>query len=280
MADNEQQEITAKEEKPDGEQPKAAKAKGEKPKGEKPRGEKPKGEKSQDEKSQDEKPKGDKPKGDKPKGDKPRGDKKKAAETTGKPLRTPESRLHAKYRQEVVPAMMRKFGWDNPNQVPRVEKVVVNIGVGEASKDIKLLENAIRDLKIITGQAPVSTRARTSVAAYKIRTGMPIGTFVTLRGNRMYEFLDRLFSLALPRVRDFQGLNPNSFDGTGNFTFGIKEQLVFPEIDYDEIDKVRGMDITIVTTAKNDMHAQSLLKNLGCPFRITGGTETEGESEG
>jgi large subunit ribosomal protein L5 len=265
MAENEQQENIAKEEAPVEEQ-KAAKPKGEKSKGDKPK---------------EDKPKGDKPKGDKPKGDKPKGgDKKKAAEVEGKPLRTPESRLHARYIAEVVPALMRKFGWKNPNQAPKVEKVVINIGVGEASKDIKMLENAVRDLKIITGQAPVQTRARTSVAAYKIRTGMPIGTFVTLRGNRMYEFLDRLFSLALPRVRDFQGLNPNSFDGTGNFTFGIKEQLVFPEIDYDDIDKVRGMDITIVTTAENDMHALALLKSLGCPFRLSPGSETERESEG
>jgi large subunit ribosomal protein L5 len=141
------------------------------------------------------------------------------------------------------------------------------MGVGEGARDIKVLEAAIKDLEIITGQKPNMTRAKTSQAAYKIRTGMPVGTAVTLRGNRMYEFLDKLFNLALPRVRDFQGLNPNSFDGSGNFTFGIREQLVFPEIDYDEIDRVRGMDITIVTTAGNDLHASALLRELGCPFR-------------
>lgn len=212
-----------------------------------------------------------------PRSGKSKSDKK---ETTagGRPLRTPQSRLLKRYREEVVPSMMRQFGWTNPHQVPKIDKVVVSIGVGDAARDIKLLENAMKDLAIITGQRPVMTRARKSVASYKIRTGMPIGTFVTLRGNRMYEFLDRLFSLALPRVRDFQGLNPNSFDGTGNFTFGIREQLVFPEIDYDEIDRVRGMDITIVTTAKNDLHALSLLKGLGCPFRGTSSEEsTEGE---
>jgi large subunit ribosomal protein L5 len=264
-----------KAEKLEGAQAEGAAAEGEKPEGEKPKGDKPKGDK----------PKGDKPKGDKPKGDKgAKGDKaktdKKAKEPVGKPLRTPESRLRKKFRTDVVASMMRQFSWKNPHQVPHVEKVIVNIGVGDASRDIKLLEAAQRDLTIITGQKPLQSRARKSVAAYKIRTGMPIGAFVTLRGNRMYEFLDRLFSLALPRVRDFQGLNPNSFDGTGNFTFGIREQLVFPEIDYDEIDKVRGMDITIVTTAENDMQALALLRHLGCPFRGTTGIEVTGESEG
>ena len=265
MADNEQ-----REKKPKGGKPKAAKPAEDRPQAEAAEGAKP----------EEEKPKAEKPKGGKPKGEKGKADKKKAKEIVGKPLRTPLSRLRARYREEVVPAMMRQFGWDNPHQVPKVAKVVVNIGVGEASRDIKVLEAAQRDLAIITGQHAVTTKARLSVAAYKIRTGMPIGTFVTLRGNRMYEFLDRLFSLALPRVRDFQGLNPNSFDGTGNFTFGIREQLVFPEIDYDEIDKVRGMDITIVTTAENDIHALALLRNLGCPFRVIAGSETAGESEG
>ncbi|HEX9744367.1 MAG TPA: 50S ribosomal protein L5 [bacterium] len=173
------------------------------------------------------------------------------------------------WREEVIPSMLKEFGLGNVHEVPRIEKVVVNLGVGEGSRDIKVLEAAMKDLTIITGQKPVMTRARKSVAQYKLRAGMPVGTFVTLRGNRMYEFLDRLFNLALPRVRDFQGLNPNSFDGTGNYTFGIVEQLVFPEIDYDEIDRIRGMDITIVTSARNDAHAQALLKGLGCPFRIT-----------
>jgi len=184
-----------------------------------------------------------------------------------RPLRTPYSRLWKRYREEIVPALMKELGLGNPWEAPRLEKVVINMGVGDGAKDIKILESAIKDLTIITGQKPIMTRTRMSQAAYKIRTGMPVGTCVTLRGNRMYEFLDKLFSIALPRVRDFQGLNPNAFDGSGNFTFGIKEQLVFPEIDYDEIDRVRGMDITIVTTARNDKHAQSLLRELGCPFR-------------
>ena len=199
---------------------------------------------------------------------KEKAEKKEAA--GGKPLRTPQSRLLKAYREEVRPSLMKRFGWTNVHQVPRVEKVILSMGVGDGARDIKLIESAMVDLTVITGQKGVMTKARLSQAAYKIRTGMPVGTFVTLRGNRMYEFLDRLFNLALPRVRDFQGLNPNSFDGTGNFTFGIKEQLVFPEVDYDEIDRVRGMDITIVTTAKNDLHAQALLGELGCPFRTTG----------
>jgi len=202
---------------------------------------------------------------------KKKGDGKKAESPPTRPLKTPQSRLWKRYRDEIVPALMKEFGWGNRWQAPRLEKVVINLGVGEAARDIKHLEGAMYDLQIITGQKAVISRARTSQAAYKIRTGMPIGTMVTLRGNRMYEFLDKLFSIALPRVRDFQGLNMNSFDGTGNFTFGIKEQLVFPEIDYDEIDHVRGMDISIVTTAKNDMHAAALLRELGCPFRREAG---------
>jgi len=218
-------------------------------------------------------------KAEKPKAEK-KSEKKKAAEpVAGKPTRTPPSRLLIKYREQVVPAMMKEFNWKNPHQVPKIEKVVVSMGVGDGARDIKVLEAAKRDLAVITGQAAVITKARKSVAAYKIRTGMPIGTFVTLRGNRMYEFLDRLFSLALPRVRDFQGINPNSFDGTGNLTFGIREQLVFPEVRYDEIDRVRGMDITICTTAKNDAQAYALLKYLGCPFRLAPGEEKQTESE-
>jgi large subunit ribosomal protein L5 len=198
-----------------------------------------------------------------------KGKGKGEAEKPSRPLRTPKSRLLTQYREEVVPAMMREFGWKNPLEVPRLEKVIISMGVGEGSRDIKILESAGKDLTVISGQRPVVTKARKSVASYKLRTGMPVGTFVTLRGNRMYEFVDKLFSIALPRVRDFQGISPNSFDGTGNFTMGIREQLVFPEIDYDEIDRVRGMDITIVTTAKNDMHALALLRGLGCPFRVT-----------
>ncbi len=209
--------------------------------------------------------------------EKKKGDGKKAEKPATRPLKTPQSRLWKRYREEIVPALMKEFGWGNRWQVPRLEKIVLNLGVGEAARDIKHLEAAMYDLQIITGQKAVISRARTSQAAYKIRTGMPIGTMVTLRGNRMYEFLDKLFSIALPRVRDFQGLNMNSFDGTGNFTFGIKEQLVFPEIDYDEIDRVRGMDISIVTTAKNDMHAAALLRELGCPFRREAGREEAGK---
>lgn len=178
-----------------------------------------------------------------------------------------ESRLKKLYFEKVVPEMMKEFGWTNPNQVPRLEKVVLNMGVGEGSRDIKVIEAAMKDLAMITGQRPVITRAKKSVAAYKIRTGMPIGTAVTLRGSLMYHFLDKLFTIALPRVRDFSGLNPNSFDGHGNYTIGIREQIVFPEISYDEISKVRGLDITIVTTAKNDAEARSLLIHLGCPIR-------------
>jgi large subunit ribosomal protein L5 len=215
-----------------------------------------------------------------PKAEKTKGEKKSKDAIAAVALQTPESRLHKRMAEEIAPAMMRQFGWKNRNQVPKVEKVIVSMGVGEAAKDIKLLDAAQRDLTIITGQHPVITKARKSVAAYKLRTGMPVGTFVTLRGNRMYEFLDRLFNLALPRVRDFQGLNPNAFDGTGNFTFGVREQLVFPEINYDEIDKVRGMDITIVTTAENDEQALSLLKLLGCPFRGAGGVSATLENEG
>lgn len=184
-----------------------------------------------------------------------------------RPLRTPQSRLWKRFREEITPSLMKEFSWKNNHQVPKLDKVVINMGVGEGSRDIKVLEAAIRDIEVITGQKPMMKRARKSVAAYKVRTGMPVGTSITIRGNRMYEFIDKLFNLALPRVRDFQGLNPNSFDGTGNYTFGIREQLVFPEIDYDEVDRVRGMDITIVTTTKNDMYAQALLRELGCPFR-------------
>lgn len=178
-----------------------------------------------------------------------------------------ESRLRMLYKEKVIPEMMKEFEWKNPHQVPKLEKVIINMGVGEGSRDIKLIEGAIVDLTIITGQKPVLTRARNSVAQFKIRTGMPVGLMVTIRGNMMYHFLEKLFTIALPRVRDFQGLNSNSFDGHGNYTLGIREQIVFPEINYNEITKVRGMDITIVTTAENDAEARSLLRNLGCPLR-------------
>ncbi|MCG0276124.1 MAG: 50S ribosomal protein L5 [Thermosediminibacteraceae bacterium] len=175
-------------------------------------------------------------------------------------------RLREKYEKEVIPAMMKKFNYKNVMQVPRLEKVVLNMGISDAKENPKAIESATRDLAMITGQKPVVTKAKKSIASFKIRKGMAIGAKVTLRGNRMYEFLDKLFNIALPRVRDFKGLSPNSFDGRGNYTLGIREQLIFPEIDYDKIDKIRGMDITIVTTAKTDEEARELLKGLGMPF--------------
>lgn len=198
------------------------------------------------------------------KASKKKGDAKEEIEPSG-PLVTP--RMLVLFREKVVPQMMKEFGWANPNRVPKIEKVVINIGIGEGSRDIKLIEASTEDVRVITGQQPMITRARKSVAQYKLRTGMPVGLAVTLRGRRMYHFLDKLFNLALPRVRDFQGLNPNSFDGRGNFTMGLKEQLVFPEIDYDKVVKVRGMDISIITSARNDVEAASLLRGLGCPLR-------------
>ncbi len=176
-------------------------------------------------------------------------------------------RLLERYRNEVVPALMEMFGYKNVMQVPKIEKVVVNIGLGEALQNPKALDNAARDLALITGQKPAVRRARKSVAAFKLRKGAPIGLKVTLRGRRMYDFLDRLFNVALPRVRDFRGVSPDSFDGRGNYTLGIREQLIFPEVDYDQIDRVRGMEVTIVTTAKTDEEARELLRLLGMPFR-------------
>ncbi len=176
-------------------------------------------------------------------------------------------RLKAWYRQEVVPRLQRELGLRNPMQVPRLEKVVVNMGVGDALKDGRLLEAAVADLATITGQKPIVTKARRSIAGFKVRQGMPIGVKVTLRGDRMWEFLDRLITIAIPRIRDFRGLDPDAFDGHGNYTLGITEQLIFPEIDYDKVVKVRGMDITIVTTAKTDEEGRALLAALGFPFR-------------
>jgi large subunit ribosomal protein L5 len=175
-------------------------------------------------------------------------------------------RLRDRYRDEVVPQLQRQLGLANVMQVPRLEKVVVNMGVGEAIKDGRLLDAAIEDLQVITGQRPVVTRARKSIAGFKLRQGMAIGAKVTLRGARMWEFLDRLVSLALPRIRDFRGLSPAAFDGHGNYTLGVTEQLIFPEIDYDKIVKVTGMDITIVTTAATDEEGRALLAALGFPF--------------
>ena len=176
------------------------------------------------------------------------------------------SRMQDKYTGEVAPALMQKFGYKSVMQIPKLEKIVVNIGLGEAKENAKALDSAVADLMAITGQRPVITKAKKSVAAFKVREGMNIGCKVTLRGKKMYEFLDRLFSVALPRVRDFRGINPNSFDGRGNYSLGIKDQLIFPEIDYDKIDKIRGMDIIVVTTAKTDEEARELLTLMGAPF--------------
>jgi large subunit ribosomal protein L5 len=176
-------------------------------------------------------------------------------------------RLKAWYRQEVVPRLQRELGLSNPMQVPRIEKVVINMGVGDALKDARLLDAAVEDLATITGQKPIITKARRSVAGFKIRQGMAIGVKVTLRGDRMWEFLDRLITVAIPRIRDFRGLDPQAFDGHGNYTLGLTEQLIFPEIDYDKVVKVRGMDVTIVTTAKTDEEGRALLVALGFPFQ-------------
>ena len=175
-------------------------------------------------------------------------------------------RMRAKYENEVRAALMEKFGYKSPMQIPKFDKIVINIGVGEAKDNAKALEAAMNDLATITGQKPVVTKAKKSVANFKIREGMNIGCKVTLRSDKMYEFMDRLFSIALPRVRDFRGINPNSFDGRGNYALGIKEQLIFPEIDYDNIDKLRGMDIIFTTTAKTDEEARELLALMGAPF--------------
>lgn len=177
------------------------------------------------------------------------------------------ARLKEKYNSEAVPALIEKFGYRNIMEVPKIEKVIINMRVGEAKENQKALEAAVNDLTIIAGQKPVITRAKKSVAAFKIRTGMPIGCKVTLRGERMYEFLDKLFNIALPRVRDFRGVSPNAFDGRGNYALGIKEQLIFPEIDYDKIEKIRGMDIIIVTSGKTDEEARELLRLMGVPYR-------------
>ena len=177
------------------------------------------------------------------------------------------SRMQERYRKEVVPALMKRFGRTNPMSVPKVAKVIVNIGMGEASQNVKLLDVAVAELGQITGQKPIVTRAKKSIANFKIRRGMPIGCCVTLRGDRMYEFLDRLCNVVLPRVRDFRGLPPNAFDGRGNYTMGLRDQLVFPEIDYTRVDKIKGMNITLTTTAKNDEEGRELLKLLGVPLR-------------
>ena len=177
------------------------------------------------------------------------------------------TRLKETYQNEIVDAMTKKFGYKNVMQVPRLEKIVINMGIGEAKENSKVLDAAMAELAIISGQKPVATRAKNSIANFKIREGMPIGCKVTLRGERMYEFFDRLINLALPRVRDFRGVNPNAFDGRGNYALGIKEQLIFPEIEYDKVDKVRGMDVIVVTTAETDEEARELLAQFGMPFK-------------
>jgi large subunit ribosomal protein L5 len=186
-------------------------------------------------------------------------------------------RLKQRYRQELVSLLQQELGYENPMQVPRLEKIVLNVGVGEAAREAKALDGALADLAVITGQKPQVTRAKKSIASFKLRAGMSIGAKVTLRGDRMWEFLDRLLATALPRIRDFRGLDPRAFDGRGNFTIGLTEQLVFPEIDYDQVDQVRGMDITIVTTASSDDEGRALLRALGAPLReMVQGETTEG----
>lgn len=176
------------------------------------------------------------------------------------------ARFKEKYQSDVKKALMEKFQYSNVMEIPKIEKIVVNMGLGSAKDNNKIIQSAVEELKIITGQAPIVTKAKKSVANFKLRAGMAIGAKVTLRGNQMYEFLDRLVSIALPRVRDFRGINPNAFDGRGNYTLGVKEQLIFPEINYDKVDAIRGMDITFVTTAKTDEEARELLKLMGMPF--------------
>jgi len=178
------------------------------------------------------------------------------------------SRFKEKYSNEAVPGLKSRFGYANVMQIPEIKKVVINMGVGEATSDAKAIDAALNDLIVIAGQKPVVTKAKKSIAAFKVRAGMPIGCKVTLRGERMYHFLDKLFNVALPRIRDFRGVSPKAFDGRGNYTLGVRDQLIFPEINYDKVDKIRGMDIVIVTSAKNDEEAFELLKLMGMPFRV------------
>jgi large subunit ribosomal protein L5 len=179
------------------------------------------------------------------------------------------ARLKDRYREEIVPALVQEFSYGNVMQTPKLQKIVLNIGLGEAVNNARAIDAAVGDLTAITGQKPVVTRAKRSIAAFKLREGMPIGAMVTLRGSRMYEFLDRLISIALPRIRDFRGVSPNSFDGRGNYTLGLREQLMFPEIDYDRIDKTRGLELSLVTSARNDEEGRRLLALLGMPFART-----------
>jgi large subunit ribosomal protein L5 len=177
------------------------------------------------------------------------------------------ARLKEKYKREVIPALMKEFKYDNIMQVPRLEKIVVNMGLGEAVQDVKIIESAAKDMEVITGQKALVTKAKKSIASFKLREGMPIGCMVTLRGLRMYEFFDRLVNVSLPRIRDFRGLSNKSFDGRGNFTMGLKEQIIFPEIEYDQVNKVLGMNIVMATTAKTDEEGRAMLKYMGVPFR-------------
>ena len=195
--------------------------------------------------------------------------KKKAVKAAPKKVEEGKSvnRLQKKYKEEIVPALVKEFGYTSVMQAPRVEKIVINMGVGDATQNSKALDDAVADLTLIAGQHPVVTKAKKSIATFKVREGQAIGCKVTLRGKRMYEFLDKLVSIALPRVRDFRGINKNAFDGHGNYTLGVKEQLIFPEIDYDKVSKVRGMDIVMVTTAHSDKEASALLEKLGMPFK-------------
>jgi large subunit ribosomal protein L5 len=179
------------------------------------------------------------------------------------------SRLKDRYLKEVVPGLRKEFGYTNVMAIPKIEKVVVNMGLGEATQNVKLIDAGADDLSRVTGQRAVTTRAKKSIAAFKVRAGMPVGTMVTLRGERMYEFLDRLLNIALPRVRDFKGVSPKGFDGRGNYTLGLKDQLLFPEIDYMKVDKARGMNVSVVTTARTDEEARRLLQLLGMPFRAS-----------
>lgn len=191
----------------------------------------------------------------------------KGSKLKGMPPRGEPSRLRARYLEEIAPQLRKEFNYKNPMQVPRLSKVVVNMGLGDAIQDGKVLDSSAEELGILTGQKPVITKARKSIAAFKLREGMSIGARVTLRGDRMYEFLDRLMNIALPRVRDFRGISGKSFDGRGNFAIGIREQVIFPEIDYDKVDKIRGLGVSVVTTARTDEEGKALLKRLGMPFR-------------
>ena len=203
-----------------------------------------------------------------PKAEKPAEAKaEKPAKKSEFKLPEPKNRLEKKYRNEIVPELVKEFGYSTVMMAPKIEKIVVNMGVGDATSNSKVLDDAVNDLTILSGQKPIITKAKKSIANFKLREGQAIGCKVTLRGERMYQFLDKLVSIALPRVRDFRGVSHNSFDGHGNYTLGVKEQLIFPEIDYDKVNKIRGMDIVIVTTAKSDKEAAALLEKLGMPFR-------------